>query len=260
MINPSERIQIFTNSLDKVREYFVDKTNKDESAEYFKQYFGIEFKPNCNEEKNTSYYEIYWKDRIFKIDDEGDHNETGAMLVLRCSLRGYISVIVYPCHTDDSNRKEESIILYHRLNPRRLQHKSFLLLLWRTFISYSLVTAVEGSPSVLSRIHVGLMHYFCSKRVNGVLERKRVWHDLKILAGVVFAIVSSDLFVYYLPDRADEERIKKLDEQFASQKKQIDSMSVLIDLQKEDKRQIDSLQYYLKLIEKNTQSAMEKTK
>lgn len=260
MVNRSEKLQLFNDSIVKVRDYFIDKASKEGTADYFMHYFGIESRPDCGEGEETTYFEIYWKDRIIDMDCEGaDHNEVGAKLALRCSAGGHVTVIVNPCHTENYKCKEVSVILFHRLNPKKLQHKPFLFFLWWTFISYSSVTAVEVSPSVFSRVHVALIRYFCSKRIDGALEGKRVWHDLKFLIGVMFAIITSDLFVYYLPNRKDDEKLIKLEERVTSQEKKIDSLLLLIDLQMDAGRQVDSLQYYLKLIERNTQPSVKKT-
>lgn len=246
------KLNQFDRALPNIKSFFIDKVNSSACAVYFKNCFGLEITPNDDNIKDSSYLELCWKDRIIDIDSNGEHKETGARLRLSCSSAGYVKITIFPCFTEDCKCKEDEVILYHRLNPWWLSRKLFMQHLWWTFISYSAVTAIDGTPSFFSRVHVNLVRYFSSKSVNGVLEGKRFWRDMKFLIGVMFAIITSDLFVYYLPDRTKDEEIQFLEKQIENQKKQIDCMSKFIDQHKDYNQNIDSLNCCLKQIEKNT--------
>lgn len=249
----SKRLMCFADSASEFRKYFLDKAKTTNEAEYFMDYFGIEAVPDSKTMKDSSYCKLYWKDRIIDIDNSGaDKKETGAKISIRRSIKGYVSIELFPFYTEGLKCREDSIVLFHRLNPCWLCQSLFLFFLWKTFISYSSVTAIDGNPTFLAKLIVNLLRYLCTMNVGGVKEETRLWHDLKILVGLFFTFVSSSLFVYFLPARNDTKKLHLIEEIVSTQKKQIDSIIIETSKQKDIIMSVDSLIYLMKLVEKNT--------
>ena len=96
-----------------------------------------------------------------------------------------------------------------------------------------------------------MIRYFCTKNVSGILEGTRLWHDLKLLIILIVALVSSSLFVYFLPSRYDE-KMNIIDSNLSKQSKLIDSLAIEIKNDYINSTKLDSIIFYQKLIEKNT--------
>ena len=249
-----KRIKNFENNVSSVKRYFLNKACQSESTEYLQQYFGIKAFPDAEETTNSTCIEIFWEDRNIDIDREGKNvKEKGAKMSIRCSVRGFVTIQLFPCYTDSLKCKEDGITLFHKLNPRWLGWNVFQSYLWHVFTTYSTVTAIDGNPSLFSRFFVSLIRYFCTKNVGGIIEGTRLWHDLKIILSIIFAVVSSSLFVYFLPSR-NEERLNTIDEKITKQGAVVDSLTKELKRERETiiSTRLDSIVYYQKLIEKNT--------
>ncbi len=241
----NERIKSFEDIISLVKEYFLSKARQSASTEYLQQYFGIKA------EICPTWLDVFWEDRDIDMDQDGQClKEKGARISIRCSVRGYVTIKLFPCFTDSLKCREDGIILFHKLNPWFLGRSIFMSYLWSTFVSYSTVTAIDGNPSVLSRLFVNLIRYFCTKSVNGTIESTRLWHDLKIFVGVVFAIVTSSLFVYFLPSR-DIDKVEIIEDLVEIHTKQIDSLVLECHKNNGISNQLDSIIFYQKLIDKN---------
>jgi len=248
----TDRIKCFEEIISSVRDYFLQKANTLESSEYLQHYFGIKANPDIENEKNPTRLEVFWDDRLIDINPvDKDIVEKGAKISIRCSVRGFVTIQLFPCSTDSQKCREDSILLLQKLNPWWLGKSFFKNILWRVFIAYSTVTAIDGNPSFLSRCFVCIMRYFCTKNVRGIIEGTKFWYDLKLFIGVVFAIVSSSLFVYFLPSTSDE-KIDKIEDSITRQTVQIDSLAKELRQDKVISTKLDSILLYQKQIEKNT--------
>ena len=247
-----ERIKSFENNVSSVKRYFLSKASQSETTEYLQQYFGIRATPDFEVVACPTSMEIFWEDRNFDIDQDGKGvKEKGAKISIRCSVRGFVTIQLFPCYTDSLKCKEDGITLFHKLNPWWLGCNVFQSYLWHVFTAYSTVTAKDGNPSLFSRCVVNLIRYFCTKNVGGIIEGTRLWHDLKIILSIIFAVVSSSLFVYFLPSH-NEEKLILIDKKITKQGEVVDSLTK--DLKRESiiSSKLDSIVYYQKLIEKNT--------
>ena len=130
-------IHLFNEKISEVKLFFDEKVNNKASAKFFRDYFGFETSPDLSCNNDTTNFELYWKDRLIDINNNGEQKEFGAKLKLGCSLRGYVNVSIYPCYTKEWKCKEDCIVLFHRLNPGWLGSKVFLQYLWWSFISYT---------------------------------------------------------------------------------------------------------------------------
>jgi len=252
------RIKCFEKNVSSVKDFFLNNAHKSELTEYLQQYFGIKATSNDANESSPTWLEIFWEDRNIDIDHVGkDVKEKGAKVSFRCSVRGYVTILLSPCSTDSLKCKEDGIILFHNLNPCWLGCSIFRSYLWRVFVAYSALTATDGNPSFFSRCLVSLIRYFCTRNVNGILEDTRLWHDLRLLLSIFFAFVSSSLFVYFLPLRNDE-KINIMDNKISEQRTLLDSLRIELKLENQLSTKLDSIVYYQKLIENNTKQKKEK--
>ena len=249
----TDRIKCFEESIFSVRDYFLLNASKLESSKYLQQNFGIEYCPDIENEKNSTRLEVFWDDRIIDILEGKNVIEKGAKISIRCSVRGFVTIQLFPCSTDSQKCREDSILLLQKLNPWWLGLSFFKNILWRVFIAYSTATAIDGNPSFMSRCFVCIMRYFCTKNVRGIIEGTKLWHDLKLFVGVVFAIVSSSLFVYFLPSTSNE-KIDKIENAISMQTVQIDSLAKELMQDKVISTKLDSILLYQKQIEKNTKN------
>lgn len=248
----TDRIKCFEDNISSVRDCFLKRAVTLESSRYLQQYFGIKSNPVIENEKNPTNLEMFWDDRIIDILEGKNISEKGARISLRCSVRGFVTIQLFPCSTDSLRCREDSITIFHKLNPWWLGQPFFKNILWRVFIAYSTVTAIDGNSSLLSRCFVCIMRYICTKNVRGIIEGTKFWHDLKLFIGVVFAIVSSSLFVYFLPSTSNE-KIDKIEDAISKQTVQIDSLAKEVRHDDVISTKLDSILLYQKQIEKNTQ-------
>ncbi len=207
MPNRNQRYEVFKECRKEIETLFNMWVLHSSMGKYFKENFGLVF--NKNTVEGGSAYAIFsakWDDRTFDIDSCGKSmSETGAKMEIRQSVLGYVSVALYPANTTFSRQMEDYIIVRHRLEPSYLCKKWVIYFLWRIFLAFSSVTSIDTTPSLFSRILVGLLRYTRPKCVNGLITESSFWHDVKWMFALAFTMVTSSLFVYYLQTKDIED-------------------------------------------------------
>ena len=251
LVMRDKRIRNFEENIPVLRTYFLNNAKNSDSTQYMQEYFGIRAWPDDWDEQHLTMTEIFWEDRNIDIDQDGrEVKEKGAKISLRCSVRGYVTVHLNPCSTKNLKCEEDGITLFHKLNPCWLINRAFQYYIWQVFVAYSTVTAIDGNPTVISRCFIGLIRYFCTKNVNGIIVGTRLWHDLRVFLSIVFAVVSSSIFVYFLPS-PNEEKIEVLNNMLIEQRRQVDSLVSEIKRTDDVPIKLDSIVFNQKQIEKN---------
>jgi hypothetical protein len=200
MPNRNQRYEVFKHCKDEIETLFNKWVLQSSTGKFFKDNFGLVFNENITEGGSAyAFFSAKWENRTFDIDSCGKSmSETGAKMEIRQSILGYVSITLYPANTKFSRQIEDFVIVRHRLDPSFLCKKWVIYFLWRIFLAYSSTTSIDTTPSLFSRILVGLLRYTRPKCVNGIITESSFWHHVQWMFALAFTMVTSSLFVYYL--------------------------------------------------------------
>jgi len=123
--------------------------------------------------------EFFWGNRLFDknegLSQDGHRSihfesEAGATMFFFKNDDGYVSIQMYPAHTEHRHPIEDFIIWRMAVNPSRLLKKRFQKHCWRAFMAYMEVTSIDGAPTFWQRIQVWCYRTF--KHV--VVDKKEI--------------------------------------------------------------------------------------
>lgn len=107
--------------------------------------------------------EVFWGSKIYDSEykdnsGNGSHfkfnTEKGATLYFLRKDNGLVGIYLFPSVTEKRQYEETGIILKENVNPKCLLRKFYLRRLWWSFMAYTEVTSLDGSPSIWQRIRV----------------------------------------------------------------------------------------------------------
>ncbi len=107
--------------------------------------------------------EVFWGSKIYDSEykdnsGNGSHfkfnTEKGATLYFLRKDNGLVGIYLFPSVTEKRQYEETGIILKENVNPKCLLSKFYLRRLWWSFMAYTEVTSLDGSPSIWQRIRV----------------------------------------------------------------------------------------------------------
>lgn len=107
--------------------------------------------------------EFFWGKRIFDKNESlnaGGRSsvhflaETGATMHFFKNDDGYVSIRMFPAHTDQLHPTEDCIFFEKSLNPSCLLQKNFQKRCWSAFMAYMEVTSLDGNPTLWQKLKV----------------------------------------------------------------------------------------------------------
>lgn len=159
---------------------FESFRTKGEREKYFESLYKLCICPGSRMGGHESrVVEMFWGNRVFDKNEgvgiDGRRtihfeSESGASMFFFKNDDGYVSIQLYPAHTEHSRPIEDFIFWKLRVAPTNLLSKCFQKCCWNAFMAYMEVTSLDGAPSIWQRLYVWYLRNF-----------KRVVDDKKII-------------------------------------------------------------------------------
>lgn len=153
--------------------------------------------------RDKAVVEIFWGARPFDFETTprtwSAMTEYGASLVFLRNDNGFVTVYLYPAHTDNQKPVETAIIVIKRLNPLKLRRQSIIKSLWDDFMAYMEVTSLDGDPSIWQRFRIWQLRtsrrlildtQITSTRLSKWAERMLFWFVTVGCSGIIVAYIS----------------------------------------------------------------------
>jgi hypothetical protein len=128
--------------------------------------------------KDKRVVEVFWGGKIFDFET-GKNNwnfftEEGVTLLIYKNDKGYVSVILFPAKTEAYKPIEDNIILYKKLDPKKLKKNRFIKSLWNDFNAYMECTCLDGNPSLKQKITIRYFREMKHLTVNKIYQPRRM--------------------------------------------------------------------------------------
>lgn len=164
-----ERYRIFEKFLNEQTHddnFFSKQISGDERAELMQGYYMLCV---CSGSRwggdKNDVFDLFWENRIYNVvERQGVTNRTtfrterGAFMKILLAPDGYMSVYIFGALIDNRDKEnllqEDHVPVYRLVNhcdPRRLNDRSFLTRLWKSFMAFSEKTQLDGRPSLAQR-------------------------------------------------------------------------------------------------------------
>ena len=164
-----ERYQIFEKFLNEQTHddnFFSKQIPGDERAELMQGYYMLCV---CSGSRwggdKNDVFDLFWGNRIYNVVERQEvtnkksfRTERGAFMKILLAPDGYMSVFIFGALIDNRNKEnlvhEDRVPVYRLVNhcdPDRLNDKSFLKGLWKSFMAFAEETQLDGKPSWAQR-------------------------------------------------------------------------------------------------------------
>lgn len=222
-----KRSDAFDEFHKKAKEIFEPFKENGEREEYFEALYNLAVCPGSRMGgRESRIVEFFWGNRIFDKTEglSADlrrkvkfDSEAGASMFFFKNDDGYVSIQLYPAHTDNRRPIEDFIFWRMRVNPSCLLKNRFQKCCWRAFMAYMEVTSLDGCPSLFQRIHVWYLRHF--KHV--IIEKKETPIKIVVALQSFFKWVSTVTFsglaifllqLWLIPSPSEHQNIKDIRE------------------------------------------------
>lgn len=164
--------------------------------------------------------EVFWGSKVYDSEYKDNsgvrfkfNTETGATLYFLRKDNGLVSIYLFPSITEKRKFNEDGILLKDDIEPKKLLSKFFQKRLWQSFMAYTEVTALDGSPSLWQRIRVAKNRFVKPIVVDGVVcQRVIVQWLVATLSWVIGVGLSGCLVTAFYDWKNDDD--KKLSQNF----------------------------------------------
>lgn len=160
----NKRFEDFETFYNQAKDIFEPYRLKGEREKYYQNLYMLCVCPGSRAGGCESrIVEFFWGKRIFDKDEslsaDGRRSlhflaETGATMLFFKNDDGYVSIQMFPAHTDQRHSTEDFIFFEKRVNPSRLLQKSFQISCWSAFMAYMEVTSLDGDPTLWQKLKV----------------------------------------------------------------------------------------------------------
>ena len=164
-----QRFKDFNEFYTKAKEIFEPYKNKGERERFFEAYNMLCVVPGSRAGANESnIVDVFWGSCIFDKEESSSSrkktfhlkSESGATLFFIKNDNGYVSIHLYPAHTETMHPIEDFIIWREQIDPSKLLKKCFQYRCWRVFMAYMEVTSLNGDPTIAQRLQVWYLRKF----------------------------------------------------------------------------------------------------
>lgn len=176
----NKRFDAFEKFYNQAKDIFEPYKTKGEREEYFQALYELCVCPGSRMGgRESRIVEFFWGNRLFDknegLSQDGRRSihfesEAGATMFFFKNDDGYVSIQMYPAHTEHRSPIEDFIFWRMEVDPSRLLDKRFQDCCWRAFMAYMEVTSIDGAPTFWQRIRVWYYRNF--KHV--VIDKKSV--------------------------------------------------------------------------------------
>ena len=160
-----QRFKDFNVFYAKAKEIFEPYKNKGDRERFFEAYNMLCVVPGSRAGANDgNIVDVFWGQCVFDKAVTGKtfrlKSESGATLFFIKNDNGYVSIHLYPAHTETMRPIEDFIVWREQIDPSRLLKKRFQDKCWSVFMSYMEVTSLNGDPTIAQRLHVWYLRKF----------------------------------------------------------------------------------------------------
>ncbi len=176
----SQRFKDFEFFFQKAKEIFEPFKYNGDRERYYDDFYNLAVCPGSRMGGLESrIVEFFWGKRLFdkneSINQDGRRSihfesEDGTTMFFFKNDNGYVSIQLYPDHTEHRSPIEDFIFWRMEVNPSQLLKQRFQKRCWRAFMAYMEVTSIDGAPTLYQRIQVWYYRNF--KRV--VVNKKSI--------------------------------------------------------------------------------------
>lgn len=160
----NKRFEDFETFYNQAKDIFEPYRLKGEREKYYQDLYMLCVCPGSRSGGCESrIVEFFWGKRIFdktqSLSKDGRRflhfvAETGATMLFFKNDDGYVSIQMYPAHTDQRRPTEDFIFWKRSVNPSRLLQKNFQKCCWSAFMAYMEVTSLDGDPTLWQKLQV----------------------------------------------------------------------------------------------------------
>lgn len=164
--------------------------------------------------------EVFWGSKIYDReyrDKSGDrqrfkfNTESGASLYFLRKDNGLVDIYLFPSTTDKRKSEEDGLLLKDDVEPKKLLSRWYRKRLWWSFMAYTEVTSLDGSPTLWQRLRVLKNRFVKPRVIDGVVQQRVVvgWVG-KTLWWILTVGLSGCLVTAYYDWKNDEkEEVKR---------------------------------------------------
>lgn len=202
-----QRFKDFDSFYAKAIEFFEPFKQAGEREKYFEALHMLCVVPGSRAGAcETNIVDIFWGQRLFDKEEGIDNgrrrvkfkSEYGATLFILKNDDGYVSIHLYPAHTETSRPVEDLIVWKSKINPSKLLSKSFQKKCWHALMAYMEVTSLDGDPSFCQKVYIWYLRHF----KNVVVDKKetpiKALSFLKTVGTWVMTVGFSGLVIFLL--------------------------------------------------------------
>lgn len=135
--------------------------------------------------------------------------EEGASLNYSLNDDGYVNVLLYPCGTDNIQRKEKLIILSKKLCPSKLQNKRTLKFHFQKLCRYMENTSVFGDPSLFERLSQWVFRISRPTVVGNLYQSRKIWTESYSIIKFVISVGLSGFLIFGIQKCSETNEVEK---------------------------------------------------
>lgn len=168
--NRNKRFNDFETFYGKAKEIFYPYKESGDRERYFESLYNLAVCPGSRMGgRESRVVEFFWGHRLFDKTEgvSADlrwhvkfESEAGATMFFFKNDDGYVSIQLYPAHTDNRRPIEDFIFWEMRVDPSKLLKARFQRHCWKSFMAYMEVTSLDGDPDIFQKLHVWYLRHF----------------------------------------------------------------------------------------------------
>lgn len=226
----SKRFESFKKFQKNGKEVFENLKEDDSRISVLEELYSFYISPGSRGGGNNHrIFEVFFGKRPFdvihRLFDSETVIEEGSTLMFQISDNGLVYISLFPAKTKYRGLSEESITLFSRLEPQKLNEQRFLKSLWMDFKAYTEYSSLEGEPSIRQRLRVWYLRNFKKLvKENKVRDsRFRKTMEKTLQYGISVGLSGFIVFIFgihlsEISDEKFEESIQTLDKNFIETK------------------------------------------
>ncbi len=179
-----ERYEEFDKFQEIAKDVFENFRDKDPRGQIYQAFHMLSVCPGSRMGMDKrDIVEIFWGSIIYDReyrDNSGNrqrfkfNTESGATLYFLRKVNGLVDIYLFPSATDKRKSEEDGLLLKDDVEPKKLLGKWYMKRLWWSFMAYTEVTSLDGSPTLWQRIRVVKNRFVKPKVIDGVVQQRVV--------------------------------------------------------------------------------------
>lgn len=221
----NKRFDDFDVFYKKSKEIFEPYKTKGEREQYYEALYQLAVCPGSRMGgRESRVVEFFWGNRLFDKTEGLSpdlrrevkfESEAGATMFFFKNDDGYVSIQLYPAHTENRRPIEDFIFWKLRVEPSCLLKSRFQKHCWKAFMAYMEVTSLDGAPSLYQKVYVWYLRHFKNVVVGKKETPVKALSFFKKVGTWVMTVGFSGLVIFLLqmwlqPNPAEHENVKEI--------------------------------------------------